>query len=260
MSKGEGWLAAHPEREQIARRYLRHQRHLVREAVARLVADDVTDLATTDDARAAEEDQIERRLSLNEHRLDAVVAVLKEASARRVIDLGCGEGRLVKALLGERDIEHVAGMDVSHRALEIAKERLRLDELSPSRRDRIELFQGSLTYRDSRLSGYDAACAIEVIEHMDPSRLPAFERVVFEFARPGTVVVTTPNVEYNSRFESLPAGRLRHRDHRFEWSREEFETWARSVSDRFGYAVRFLPVGDVDPEVGPATQMGVFSR
>ncbi len=260
MAKGEGWLAAHPEREQIARRYLRHQRHLVREAVARLVADDVTDLATTDDTRAAEEDQIERRLSLNEYRLEAVVAVLRQANARRVIDLGCGEGRLVKALLGERDIDHIAGMDVSHRALEIAKERLRLDELSPSRRDRVDLFQGSLTYRDSRLSGYDAACAIEVIEHMDPSRLPAFERVVFEFARPGTVVVTTPNVEYNARFESLPAGRLRHRDHRFEWSRAEFESWARSVSDRFGYEVRFLPVGDVDPEVGPATQMGVFSR
>jgi 3' terminal RNA ribose 2'-O-methyltransferase Hen1 len=135
-----------------------------------------------------------------------------------------------------------------------------LDQLASKQQERIELFQGALTYRDQRLSGYDAACAIEVIEHLDRARLPAFERVVFEFARPGTVVVTTPNAEYNVRFESLPAGRFRHRDHRFEWTREEFQAWARNVCERFGYSVRFLPVGSDDPAVGPATQMGVFTR
>jgi len=123
----------------------------------------------------------------------------------------------------------------------------------------LSLFQGALTYRDRRLSGYDAACVIEVIEHLDPARLPAFERVVFEFAQPATVIATTPNAEYNVRFESLPAGHVRHSDHRFEWTREDFRSWAQAVGERFGYAARFVPIGPDDPAVGPPTQMAVFT-
>jgi 3' terminal RNA ribose 2'-O-methyltransferase Hen1 len=216
LSRGEGWLATHPEREQIVQRYLKFQRHLVRQAMARLVSDDDPDPDSRDDELAHEEESLEKRISLNEQRMGTVVAALKAAGARRVVDLGCGEGRLLQALLRDREFERVAGMDASHRSLEITKERLDLDRLAPKQRERIELFHGSLTYRDARLEGFDAACAVEVIEHIDPQRLPAFERVVFEFARPRTVLLTTPNAEFNVRFESLPAGRLRHRDHRFE--------------------------------------------
>ena len=150
-------------------------------------------------------------------------------------------------------------MDVSWRALEIATERLKLDRLAPAQRERVRLIQGSLTYRDSRLAGYDAAAVVEVIEHLDPPRLAAFERVVFEFAKPGTVVITTPNAEYNVKWETLPAGRFRHRDHRFEWTRAEFQGWEQAVAARFGYTVRFVPIGPDDPEVGPPTQMGIFA-
>ena len=132
--------------------------------------------------------------------------------------------------------------------------------MPPMQRARIELIHGSLMYRDTRLEGFDAAAVVEVIEHLDAPRLAAFERVAFEFARPSTVVVTTPNAEYNVRWATLPAGKFRHRDHRFEWGREQFERWARTVAGRFGYAVRFAPVGPVDPEVGSPTQMGVFTR
>jgi 3' terminal RNA ribose 2'-O-methyltransferase Hen1 len=173
--------------------------------------------------------------------------------------LGCSYGNLLRRLLEDRRFEQIVGLDVSHRALEIAAERLRLDRMPERQRKRIRLLHGSLIYRDDRLKGFDAAAVVEVIEHLDPPRLAAFERVLFEFARPGTVVVTTPNVEYNVRFESLPAGQFRHRDHRFEWTRKQFRAWATRVADRFGYAVRFLPVGPEDPEVGPATQMAVFT-
>lgn len=260
LARGEGWLPTHPQREQIVDRYLKHRRRLVREALARLVADDDTDPDETEEGRAQEEDNLERAFSLSEARLGTVLAVLKEAGARRVIDLGCGEGRLLQALLKERQFERVAGTDVSHRALEIAKERLNLDRLPPKQRERVELFQGALTYRDRRFSGYDAACAVEVIEHIDLPRLAAFERCVFEFARPATVIVTTPNSEYNVLFPSLPAGRFRHGDHRFEWTRTEFREWARAVAGRFGYAVRTLGVGDEHADFGPPTQMAVFAR
>ena len=190
----------------------------------------------------------------------AVLAVLRGAGATRVIDLGCGEGKLLRTLLTNTDCEQIAGMDVSSRALALAKRRLRLDRLPARQRARIKLFQGALTYRDQRLTGYDAACALEVIEHLEPARLGAFERVLFEFARPPTVVITTPNTEYNVRFENLAAGRLRHGDHRFEWTREEFSQWAKRVADRSGYAFRLLPIGPVDPAVGAPTQMAVFTR
>lgn len=247
---GEGWLATHPEREAVARRYLKHQKSLARQALDRLVREE----APSTDGPKLESP------NLNEQRLAAVVAVLAELQASRVIDLGCGEGKLLKALLGDRRISEVVGLEVSLRALELAKDRLNWDRLPEAQRKRLGLLHGSLMYRDARLSGFDAATAVEVIEHLDAPRLAAFERVVFEFARPAAVVVTTPNVEFNVKFESLPAGALRHQDHRFEWTRAQFTAWAEGVAQRFGYRAALRPVGAEDPTVGAPTQMAVFTR
>ncbi|HJT78099.1 MAG TPA: 3' terminal RNA ribose 2'-O-methyltransferase Hen1, partial [Gemmataceae bacterium] len=260
LRHGEGWLAAHPEREAIARRYLKHRSYLARAALARLAEEDAPDPDAAAEAHAGEEAALEERISLNEQRLGAVTAVLRECGAKRILDLGCGEGKLLRQLLREPGVEEVVGVDASCRALEIAGERLQRDHLPPGRQERVRLLQGSLTYRDRRLAGYDAAAVVEVIEHLDPPRLAAFERVLFEFARPGAVVLTTPNAEYNVKFPGLPAGQLRHRDHRFEWGRAEFRAWAEAVARRFGYEVRFLPVGPEDPALGPPTQMGVFRQ
>lgn len=258
---GEGWLSSHPERETITRRYLKHRHSLVRTAIARLVDEEEPEEEDVGpETRDAEEGALERTVSLNEQRIATVLGALRASGAHSVVDLGCGEGRLLRLLLDDRTFERIVGMDVSYRALETASERLKLDRLPPMQRERIELVHGSLMYRDARLAGFDAAAVVEVIEHLDPPRLKAFERVAFEFARPGTVVLTTPNAEYNVRWPSLPAGRFRHRDHRFEWTRAEFQTWATGVAERFGYAVRFAPVGRVDPEVGSPTQMGIFTR
>jgi 3' terminal RNA ribose 2'-O-methyltransferase Hen1 len=258
---GEGWLATHPERELITRRYLKHRHSLVRDAIARLVTEEeeAQDAESGPTARDAEEGALERPMSLNEQRLAAVLGALRASGATSVVDLGCGEGRLLRMLLEDRAFHRIVGMDVSYRALEIASDRLRLDRLPPMQRERIELIHGSLMYRDQRLTGFDAAAVVEVIEHLDPPRLAAFERVAFEYARPANVVLTTPNSEYNVRWPTLPAGRFRHRDHRFEWTREEFQEWATRVADRFGYGVRFAPVGPEDAEVGSPTQMGMFT-
>ncbi|MGH7719833.1 MAG: methyltransferase domain-containing protein, partial [Gemmatimonadaceae bacterium] len=210
--------------------------------------------------RDAEEGALERPLSLNDQRLAAVLGALRASGAASVLDLGCGEGRLLQMLLDDRQFTRIVGMDVSYRALEIAGDRLRLDRLPARQRERIALMHGSLMYRDQRLGGFDAAAVVEVIEHLDPPRLAAFERVAFEFARPGSVVLTTPNTEYNVRWASLPAGRFRHRDHRFEWTRQQFRDWGARIAERFGYRVHFAPVGPLDPEVGSPTQMAIFAR
>jgi 3' terminal RNA ribose 2'-O-methyltransferase Hen1 len=260
LSKGEDWLAVHPERELIARRYLRHRGSLARAALGRLVAEEVSDPDEAAQAQDVAEEVVEERIGLNELRLGAVTAALRASGATRVVDLGCGEGRLLRLLLQERGVEEILGVDVSIRSLEIASERLNLDRMPAKQRERIRLIHGSLMYRDQRIAGYDAAAVVEVIEHLDPPRLRAFERVVFEFARPGTVVMTTPNREYNAKFERLAAGEFRHRDHRFEWTREEFRAWTEAIEDRFGYAVRYLPVGPEDEQLGAPTQMGVFTK
>lgn len=260
LRRGEGWLGSHPERDLIVERYLKRQRRLTREALARLMDDEAQDPAEQESSAVAEEEEVERRSGLNEQRLGAVVAALRDSGARSVMDLGCGEGKLIRALMADRQFDRILGMDVSYRSLERAGEALHIDRLPERQRGRLELIHGSLMYRDSRLSGFDAAAVVEVIEHLDEARLAAFERVVFEFARPASVVLTTPNVEYNTRFATLPAGTLRHRDHRFEWTRSEFRQWAESVAARFGYNVRFVPVGDEDPDIGAPTQMGVFTR
>ena len=273
LAKGDRWLSSHPEREMIAKRYLKYQPSLARQALAQLAEEDQTALLTAEPgepkAEDTQESELERTISLNDQRMGTVLAVLKASGADSVLDLGCGEGKLLRNLLSEKQFRRIVGMDVSIRSLEIASDKLRLNRLPDMQQKRIELIHGSLMYRDARLAGFDAAAVVEVIEHFDPPRLAAFERVLFEHAHPRTIVLTTPNHEYNAMWENLvvePAldgkpgvTKLRYRDHRFEWTRTEFHDWANAVAERFGYEVRFLPVGPEDPVLGPPTQMGIFS-
>ncbi|MFG2067497.1 3' terminal RNA ribose 2'-O-methyltransferase Hen1 [Micromonospora tulbaghiae] len=265
LRAGAGWLAGHPERGLITRRYLAHRRALAGEAMARLTELRLADEPPADDSIepatgevAAVEDV--RRASLAVRRREAVLAALRDSGASRVLDLGCGGGALLTALVADRRFTEVVGVDVSDRSLGLAARRLRLDRLPERQRDRIRLWQSALTYRDDRLRGYDAAVLMEVVEHLDPPRLPALEDAVFGHARPGTVVVTTPNVEYNVRYEGLGPDRFRHADHRFEWTRAEFAAWVDRVAAAHGYTAVLGGVGDDDPEVGTPTQMAVLTR
>ncbi len=261
VEKGEGWLDRHPEKGTIALRYLKHRQTLARQALDRLLPIALPEGATAEEeeSAAAVEEAGESPLRLNDARLQSVAQVLIDAGATSVIDLGCGEGKLLRLLLRDKRFARLAGADVSPRVLEVAAHRLRLADMTEKQRARIQLFQAALTYRDRRFAGFDAAALIEVIEHLEVDRLPALERVVFTHARPRTVVVTTPNAEYNAKWSNLPPGKLRHSDHRFEWTRAEFTTWAESVASQHGYALRMLPIGEVDEALGPPTQMAIFS-
>lgn len=278
LDRGSGWLACHPEQGLITRRYLSRRWSLARAAMQRL---ELVRLAETDGSEVEEIDNAvpeeaapqapeasgtpadgpaaPRDLPLAVQRRAAIASALRSAGATTVLDLGCGEGALIAELLKDPRFSEVVGVDVSARALGIAARRLHLDRIPQRQAERIRLLQGSLVYTDARLAGYDAAVLSEVVEHVDPSRLPALEYAVFEAARPRTVVVTTPNAEYNVRWPTLPAGRLRHADHRFEWNRAQFRAWAEQVADDYGYTVAFAPVGPDDPEVGPPTQLAVFT-
>ena len=266
LRRGEGWLAGHPEKDAITHRYLRHQRRLARRALARLEEEEESrdpDEVSLEADRA--EQAVERTENLQSVRMRAVLDVLAQHHVTSVGDVGCGEGRLTKLLLDETRYLRVVAMDVSAVTLERAEKRLDVLAMAPARRARLELALGSLLYRDTRLDGLDAIACVEVIEHLDPDRLPFFEASLFGASRPRVVVVTTPNVEHNVRFAgrgsaALAPGALRHRDHRFEWTRAELRAWAERVAAEHGYRVSFAPIGPDDPEVGPPTQMAVFLR
>ncbi|MGZ0146956.1 3' terminal RNA ribose 2'-O-methyltransferase Hen1 [Kribbella sp. WER1] len=254
---GEGWLAAHPEKELISRRYLAHRRYLADAALERLAEADGFTLPE----ESAEEDGLARpERSLAVERRTTVAGVLRELGARRIADVGCGEGALVGELLKDPMVGELIATDVSARSLLAAKRRLHYDDLPDRQRDRLKFLQSSVTYADDRLAGLDAVVLMEVVEHVDLHRLPALAHSVFRAARPAAVVVTTPNSEYNVRFPSLPAGNYRHPDHRFEWTRAEFQTWSHQTAARYGYTVEFRPVGPDDAEVGPPTQLALFRR
>ncbi|HWD78041.1 MAG TPA: 3' terminal RNA ribose 2'-O-methyltransferase Hen1 [Kribbella sp.] len=250
---GEGWLAAHPDKDLISRRYLAHRRYLSDAALERLAEADGI-------ALAEEEPSEEGTVSLAVERRTTVAGVLRELGARRIADVGCGEGALVGELLKDPMVGELIATDVSARALISAKRRLHYDDLPDRQRDRLSFLQSSVTYADERLAGLDALVLMEVVEHVDPPRLPALADSIFRAAHPAAVVMTTPNSEHNIRFPSLPAGRYRHPDHRFEWTREEFRTWCNQVAARYGYTAEFRPVGPDDPEVGPPTQLALFRR
>ncbi len=266
LKKGESWLADHPEKDFIVSRYLKRRGGLVRDAqerleqMARLTDNAVDDVDVVDEKREAQEEALEKPIRLNDLRMEAVAATLAEHGAKKIIDLGCGEGKLLRVLLSNKQFTDIVGVDASLRALDIAERRLRLDQMSERQRQRITLMHGALTYRDRRLENFDAAALVEVIEHIDPDRLPALERAIFEFSKPGVVIVTTPNREYNALFENMPEGKLRHGDHRFEWTRAEFQAWATKTAETFGYEFEISFIGEEDENYGAPTQMAVFER
>lgn len=272
LQKGKGWLEQHPEREIIVSRYLINLKSLVRSAFEVLQA--VEDGIIPDTDNEAEQDELTKiedtaaahtqlqkvkKERLHDIRLKLVAEKLKQSGAASVIDLGCGDGKLLRLLLKEKQFTRIAGTDVSYSELEKSQDKLHWNEMPEKQRERLSLFQSSLTYRDKRFSGFDAAAVVEVIEHLDPNRLPVLEKSLFTYAKPQTIVLTTPNREYNVCYENLSAGKVRHSDHRFEWTRSEFEAWAERVARENNYTVAFFPVGEEEENIGAPSQMAVFT-
>lgn len=251
LNHGKGWLSSHPKLDLIMKRYLKRDKMLINSALQQLF-ENCTERSNVSFEKHKNND-------LNTLRLEAVMGTLKSVNAKNVIDLGCGEGNLLFLLMRDSYFEKIAGMDISLETLARAKERIGCDRIPDAQKQRISLFQGSLTYRDKRFSGYAAAVATEVIEHLDQDRLQIFEKVLFQYAHPQNIILTTPNREYNINYPFLPENALRHKDHRFEWTRGEFQSWAKQTAVQYGYSVRFCDIGDDNPQTGSPTQMGVFS-
>jgi len=262
LTKGEGWLPAHPKKNWIVRSYLGRKTGLIRDALEQLANVEpelqVQEAQVDEQLVVPDEAEKTRARSLHDLRHDRIVELVRQMAPRSVIDLGCGEGRLMAKMVPIKGLEKIVGMDVAYYELEKAERRLHLEDATPARRERISLIHGSLMYRDDRIAGFDAAAICEVIEHLDTPRLAAFERVVFECAKPRAILLTSPNREYNAVFGDDEE--FRHADHRFEWTRAEFSEWAERVAGEYGYRVRIEGVGPEHTEYGAPSQLAVFER
>jgi 3' terminal RNA ribose 2'-O-methyltransferase Hen1 len=253
VRKADGWLDGHPEQSTIVRRYLKSQEELIEAAYDEL--GEPPSPETTEPTTVGRDGK-----KLDEDRLDTVADIIRRNGPKRVVDLGCGEGKLIERLTPTERIDEILGIDVSWNALKRAARRLGLTNWPDIQGETVALQQGSLVYRDERINGFDAAALVEVIEHLDTSKLDTLERVVFEFAQPSLVVVTTPNREFNQTIEFMEPSSTRHHDHRFEWDRDEFQNWADAVADSHGYSVEYRGIGIEKDAVGHPTQMGIFTR
>lgn len=263
LRHGDSWLHTHPEKTWITQRYLKRQTRLAKLALQELQHhkdEDEDNTPQTKDINQEPHTTIETTKNLHQRRLEQVLhTVLSLPSHHRIVDMGCGEGKLLKLLQNEPAIEHIVGIDVSTTSLQRAQRKLRMDELSYKESQRITLHHGSLLYCDDITTNADVITLVEVIEHIEESLLPFAMYHMLGFAKPNHLIITTPNADYNSLFENLSAGHMRHNDHRFEWSRKTFEAWCLTQADTYNYSVSFEPVGDLHPELGAQTQMAVFS-
>lgn len=193
--------------------------------------------------------------ALHEARLAAVLDAVAGTAARTVLDLGCGEGDLILRLAAQPGIARITGIEIDMARLRRAEARLAL--LPEAGRARVQLARASLTEGHPALTGYDCACLVEVIEHLPPADINRLERAVFMRMRPAHVIVTTPNAEYNPVL-GVPASRMRHPGHRFEWRRARFARWAEGVAARTGYDVACRDICGAHPQLGGASQMALF--
>lgn len=251
LAKASSWLPNHPEKAFITRRYFGNKRSYQKA---------VEEVQEGEEKQTTVLEEKVERVSLHTQRHEKVIEKLLQIGAKRILDLGCSTGRLLQRLQEEPSFTQLTGVDVASNVLQHAAQKLGLRRRQQEADPRLKLIQGALTYQDDRFSGYDAALLVEVIEHLDPERLPALERVVFQYAEPKHVLVTTPNVEYNVLYPDLPAGQFRHSDHRFEWSRTQFEDWVTMVAERHHYTYEIVGIGEEDPKHGCSSQMAIFSK
>jgi len=195
---------------------------------------------------------------LHEERLDTVVRALLASHSESVLDLGCGSGQLLVRLAAEKQFRKIVGIDQSQGALAEARALLSLPQNAHDE-NRLSLYQASFTSSFEDMAEFDAAVMVETIEHVAPRLLSAVEQAVFGGLRPKTVIITTPNREYNV-LHGLADGVFRHPEHRFEWTRAKFRSWAEGVAGRNGYEVEFEDIGERHPHHGSSTQMATFSR
>uniref|UniRef100_H2YXS7 Small RNA 2'-O-methyltransferase n=1 Tax=Ciona savignyi TaxID=51511 RepID=H2YXS7_CIOSA len=198
-------------------------------------------------------------------RYNKVLELLSRLRPEKVVDLGCAECKLINLLRHEDYVKEISGVDLDGSLLRGCSHKLdpqaydflnkRFNPLT------IRLYQGSVSEFDERLRNYDAVVSIELIEHLLPKTLEDFPQAVFGYINPKTVIISTPNADFNVLFGLN--GCFRHWDHKFEWTRKQFQSWCENICKDYQYSVEYDGVG-VDPDktqnFGYCSQFAIFTK
>ncbi|XP_031499970.1 small RNA 2'-O-methyltransferase isoform X2 [Nymphaea colorata] len=224
---------------------------------------------------------------LSKQRLEFALTYIRESRASTLVDFGCGSGSLLDALFQhDTTLEEIAGVDISQKSLSRAAKTLYSNlsrksglQLQHTNFKTVVLYEGSIIEFDHRLYGVDIGTCLEVIEHMEEEQACVFGNLVLSTFCPHILIVSTPNHEYNSilhrsstemnistdeALEEIAQAqpyRFRNHDHKFEWTRLQFNQWAVDLASRHNYSVKISGVGGAaDTEPGFASQIAVFQR
>lgn len=242
---GEGWLDAHPLKQFIVKRALRFQ-NLIRQS------------KFYDRERHNQENRETKKIRLNELRYEKIVDFIRTIPKRdTVVDLGAGEGKL-SVKLGYLDgVKEILSVEPSNKSRVRAIQRFEEAEGTDGFTLPTSL-AGSLFYFDDRLVNKDIMVLCEVIEHIDEYRIPKMMEAIFRSYQPRVLIVTTPNQEYNVIYDMDET--MRHHDHRFEWTRDDFQENCEQWIKESPYYIQFEGIGEEHPEYGTPTQMAIFRR
>jgi len=186
----------------------------------------------------------------------------------RMADFGCAEGGFVTRLKKLPYLTTLYAVDISDSSLDECQERA-----APIPWDiifgrfvslELSVVKADITKNDPLFQNLDAITCIELIEHLPAEQLKCFPATVFGFFKPRIVIISTPNREFNVLFPTLKDGRFRHWDHKFEWTRDQFQPWCHDICKSYGYTVEFSGVGQTSDQtthhVGFCTQIAIFTQ
>ncbi|WP_310831561.1 3' terminal RNA ribose 2'-O-methyltransferase Hen1 [Paenibacillus pedocola] len=267
---GAGWLEEHPQRSLILKRTLRFAGAIKQyEAMAAkekrstaensVDSEDVPAAVTVSGESAVTEMQEEPKIRLNDLRYAAIAAAVEELYAKAtIVDFGSGEGKLSAKLSSVPGVREIKAVEPS------AASQLRAMDRFAKLADKPGIIvpdpvTGSLFYFDESLRGKDVMILCEVIEHIDEYRLARVMENIFAEYAPKTLIVTTPNKDYNAVYE-MEQEELRHGDHRFEWGRKAFSVWCARWTETFDYTAELTGIGEGSVEFGYPTQMAIFTK
>ncbi|MBW4084382.1 3' terminal RNA ribose 2'-O-methyltransferase Hen1 [Paenibacillus sp. S150] len=269
---GDGWLENHPQRALILKRTLRFA-GAIKHYEDQMAGDGqqaengasgeapgiAEPFAAPAEASAGTGAAEAPKARLNDLRYAAIADTVERLAARRsIVDFGSGGGKLSARLSSVPGVQEIKAVEPSAAAQLRAMDRFAKLEGRPGAIVP-EPVTGSLFYYDEALRGKDVMILCEVIEHIDERRLNRVMETIFHEYAPGTLIITTPNKEYNALYQ-MEHEKLRHRDHRFEWDREAFGAWCSCWTSAYNYSVRLSGIGEFAQEYGYPTQMAIFTK
>lgn len=257
IERNSEWLKEHSKKQLIVQRFLSYKKELTTQALSLL---EIESLDSETIINPNSENEIEKRESLGEKRYKKIYEVvnsLSEGNQVSVVDFGSSTGKLIRSwLYSDFDLSNISEYtltDVNSKDLSFASRKIDL-----KKNHFINIAHSSLEYFDKRFVNKDIGIMCEIIEHIEPRKLNSVLKNILENYNIKYLIITTPNFEYNKVYG---IDGFRHWDHRFEYTRAEFENFKKHLSVDLNVDILDSGfIGEEHIEFGGSTQYVVIKN